>query len=52
MMIFKTRKIPRHLIIRDDYEGPKKGRFGFFALILGALLLAGMTYTAIILELV
>jgi len=33
-MVFKTRKIPKHLIIREEYEIRKKPRFGVLRMLM------------------
>ena len=43
-MIFKTKKVPRHLIIEDDYDSRKKPRMGFFKLAFLTLCVVSLTY--------
>ncbi|MDG2174530.1 MAG: hypothetical protein P8M72_00090 [Gammaproteobacteria bacterium] len=43
-MIFKTKKIPRHLIIQDEYEPIRRPRFGFFKLIMWSIAIISLTY--------
>jgi hypothetical protein len=43
-MVFKTKKIPRHLIIQDDYAPYKRPRFGFFKLIMWSAIIISLTY--------
>jgi len=40
-MVFKDRKIPRHLIIQEEYEIRRRPRFGLLKVfILGVLLIS------------
>lgn len=43
-MVFKSRKIPKHLIIREEYELRKKPRFGMFRFLLLFAVVAVMTW--------
>lgn len=43
-MIFKERKIPKHLIIQEEYELRKKPRSGFLRIAMLLLLVVGVTY--------
>lgn len=48
MSIFKERKIPKHLIIHDEYEIRKRSRFSFSKLLMWALTLACLGYVVAI----
>lgn len=43
-MVFKTRKIPKHLIIREEYELRRKRRFGLFKFLLLSAALVSITW--------
>ena len=43
-MIFKTKKIPRHLIIQDEYEPIRRPRFGFLKVIMWSVAIISLTY--------
>ena len=43
-MVFKARKIPKHLIIREEYELRKRPRFGFFRFVLLFTTVVALTY--------
>ncbi len=42
--IFKRRKIPKHLIIREEYASNRKPRFSMWKIIFWALVLFGITW--------
>lgn len=48
MSVFKERKIPKHLIIHDEYDIRRKSRFNFLRLVFWTLLLVSLTYVLII----
>jgi len=43
-MVFKTKKIPRHLTIEDDYVPYKRPHFGFFKLVMWSIVIISVTY--------
>lgn len=43
-MIFKERKIPKHLIIQDEYQLRPRSRLGFFKVLVFAVLVVTVTY--------
>ncbi len=43
-MVFKDRKIPRHLIIQEEYEIRRRPRFGFLKLVIVTVLLVSLAY--------
>lgn len=45
-MVFKVKKIPKHLIIRDEYELRQRSRFGFFKFVVMVVAVVGLTYVA------
>lgn len=45
-MIFKERKIPKHLIIQDEYQLRKKPRAGMLRIVVLLALVVGATYAA------
>ena len=48
--IFKRRKIPKHLIIREEYTTNRKPRFSLLKIILWALVLLGLTWGLIAIQ--
>ena len=48
MSAFKDKKIPKHLIIQDEYEIRRKGRFNFLKLAFWTLLLVSLTYAVML----
>lgn len=48
--IFKPRKIPKHLIIRESYVRKPKPRFAFWRVVGWALLLGLLTWCFILLQ--
>ena len=48
--IFKRRKIPKHLIIREEYATNRKPRFSMLKIIFWALVLLGLTWGAITIQ--
>jgi len=42
-MVFKTRKIPKHLIIHDEYDARNKPRFGIMKKLTLAVVILGFT---------
>ena len=42
-MVFKDKKIPKHLIIQDQYEIHQRPRSGLFKIFLVILLLLGLS---------
>ncbi len=48
--IFKRRKIPKHLIIREEYAANRKPRFSILKFILWALVLLGITWGVIVIQ--
>ena len=45
-MIFKERKIPKHMIIREEYELRQRPRSGIFKIIILFGVVAGFAYAA------
>jgi len=43
-MVFKDRKIPRHLIIQEEYEIRRRPRFGLLKVFILGVLLISLTY--------
>lgn len=43
-MVFKDRKIPKHLVIREEYELRRRRRSGLFRFVLVSLVVVGLTY--------
>lgn len=43
-MVFKTRKVPKHLIIREEYELRRRPRFGVVKFLLFSTLVLGVSY--------
>ena len=43
-MIFKARKIPKHLIIREEYEMRNRSRFGIIKFLLISAAVVALTY--------
>ena len=43
-MIFKNRKVPKHLIIHDEYEKKAGNRFGFFKFLLMMVVMVSLTW--------
>lgn len=43
-MVFKVRKIPKHLIIREEYEIRKKPRYGVLRMLVVSITVIGLTY--------
>lgn len=43
-MNFKGRRIPRHLIIEDEYEVRRRPRFGFFRILLLMVVVVSITW--------
>ena len=43
-MVFKEKKIPKHLIIQEDYEVRKRPRIGFFKMLLLLTLVISLTW--------
>jgi hypothetical protein len=48
--IFKRRKIPKHLIIREEYASNRKPRFSLWKIIFWALVLFGLTWGVITIQ--
>ena len=48
--IFRERKIPRHLIIHDDYERLQRSRSWGWRVLFGLLVVVGIAYVAIMLR--
>jgi hypothetical protein len=48
--IFKRRKIPKHLIIREEYATDRKSRFSIVKFIFWGLVLFGITWAIIAFE--
>ena len=42
-MIFKSRKVPKHLIIEDEYEIRQRPRFRLFKLLVLFILVSSLT---------
>ena len=49
-MIFKDRKIPKHLIIEDNYEISHRPKFNFLKLLFLTLLLSSLAYALILIQ--
>jgi len=43
-MVFIDKKIPRHLIIQEDYEIRQRPRFGFLKVFIVSVLVVSLTY--------
>jgi len=43
-MVFKTRKIPKYLIIREEYEIRKKPRFGVLRMLMVSVTVGALAY--------
>ncbi len=43
-MVFNDKKIPRHLIIQEDYEIRQRPRFGFLKIVILSVLVISLTY--------
>ena len=43
-MVFKDKKIPKHLIIQDEYEVRHRHRFGFIKFVTLTALLISLTW--------
>lgn len=43
-MVFKAKKIPKHLIIREEYELRQRPRFSVVRIMLLSLAVIGLTY--------
>jgi hypothetical protein len=48
--IFKRRKIPKHLIIREEYAANRKPRFNMLKIIFWGLVLLGLTWGVIVIQ--
>ncbi len=48
--VFKRRKIPKHLIIREEYATNRKPRFSMMKIIFWGLVLLGLTYGVIVIQ--
>ena len=42
-MVFKDKKVPKHLIIREEYEIRQRPRTGFFKVLLISVLLVALS---------
>ena len=49
-MVFKDKKVPKHLIIRDEYGFRARPRFNLIKLIFWSLLLLSLSYVLILLK--
>lgn len=45
-MVFKARKIPKHLIIREEYELRRKPRFGIVKFLVFFTIVVALSYIA------
>ncbi len=43
-MVFNDKKIPRHLIIQEEYEIRRRPRFGFLKVFILGVLVVSLTY--------
>lgn len=43
-MVFKDKKIPKHLIIKEEYEFRQRPRFGVFKFVFVCTVVVGLTY--------
>lgn len=43
-MVFKNRKIPKHLIIEEEYDIRRKSRFGFFKMLVVLVVVICLTW--------
>jgi hypothetical protein len=48
--IFKRRKIPKHLIIREEYASNRKPRFSMLKIVFWGLILFGLTWGLIAIQ--
>lgn len=48
MSIFKERKVPKHLIIHDEYDFRRRSRFNFMKVVFWGLLMVSLTYVLIL----
>ena len=48
MSIFKERRVPKHLIIHDEYDGRRRSRFNFMKVLFWCLLTVSLTYVLLL----